>query len=129
MRIAELSRRTSVPPRLLRYYEEQELLKPSRAQNGYRDYDEVLVGRVQQIRELLESGLSTKLIKDVLPCLAQPRGDIHFDNPDPDFIERLVEHRDRLTERIDVMTASSTACFRSLSTSRGSRSLIALMNS
>lgn len=109
MRIAELSRRTSVSPRLLRYYEEQELLKPSREQNGYRDYDEVLVGRVRQIRELLDSGLSTKLIKDVLPCLAEPRGDIHFDNPDPEFIERLVEHCDRLTERIDVMTRNRDA--------------------
>lgn len=109
MRIAELSRRTSVSPRLLRYYEEQELLKPSREQNGYRDYDEVLVGRVRQIRELLDSGLSTRLIKDVLPCLAEPRGDIHFDNPDPEFIERLVEHCDRLTERIDVMTRNRDA--------------------
>ncbi|SDM24543.1 DNA-binding transcriptional regulator, MerR family [Nonomuraea maritima] len=109
MRIAELSRRTSVSPRLLRYYEEQELLKPSREQNGYRDYDEVLVGRVRQIRDLLDSGLSTKLIKDVLPCLAEPRGDIHFDNPEPEFIERLVEHCDRLTERIDVMTRNRDA--------------------
>ncbi|WP_342672334.1 MerR family transcriptional regulator [Nonomuraea maritima] len=96
-------------PRLLRYYEEQELLKPSREQNGYRDYDEVLVGRVRQIRDLLDSGLSTKLIKDVLPCLAEPRGDIHFDNPEPEFIERLVEHCDRLTERIDVMTRNRDA--------------------
>ncbi len=38
MKIGELSRRTGVPTRMLRYYEEQGLLRPERADNGYRSY-------------------------------------------------------------------------------------------
>ena len=38
MRIGELSRRTGVPARLLRYYEEQDLMHPERDSNGYRSY-------------------------------------------------------------------------------------------
>jgi DNA-binding transcriptional MerR regulator len=53
MRIGELAERTGVPARLLRYYEEQGLLTPARAANGYRDYGEPLVDRVAQIRGLL----------------------------------------------------------------------------
>jgi MerR family regulatory protein len=36
LRIGELSRRTGVPTRMLRYYEEQDLLHPERDANGYR---------------------------------------------------------------------------------------------
>jgi hypothetical protein len=48
MRIGELAERTGVPARLLRYYEEQGLLTPARAANGYRDYGEPLADRVVQ---------------------------------------------------------------------------------
>lgn len=40
MRIGELARRTGVSVRALRYYEEQGLLVPARAANGYREYTE-----------------------------------------------------------------------------------------
>ena len=36
MRIGELARRTGVGAHLLRYYEAQELIAPSRGANGYR---------------------------------------------------------------------------------------------
>jgi hypothetical protein len=58
MRIGELSRRTGVPTRMLRYYEEQDLLHPERAANGYRRYSAAAVHRVQQIRGLLDAGLT-----------------------------------------------------------------------
>lgn len=64
MRIKELSDRTLVSPRLLRYYEDQNLISPHRQDNGYRDYDESLVERVRQIRGLLDIGLTTRIIKD-----------------------------------------------------------------
>ncbi|KOT65426.1 MerR family transcriptional regulator [Streptomyces rimosus] len=68
MLIGELSRRTGVSPRLLRYYEEQGLLEARRAPNGYRYYDDDTLLTVRQVRALLEAGLTTEVIRAVLPC-------------------------------------------------------------
>src|SRR5688572_2565446 len=57
---------------MLRYYEEQDLLHPERTANGYRSYGEATVYRVQQIRGLLDSGLTTEIIRNILPFLARP---------------------------------------------------------
>lgn len=38
MNIGEASRRSGLPPKTIRYYEEVGLVRPARAQNGYRDY-------------------------------------------------------------------------------------------
>nr|MDT0665311.1 MerR family DNA-binding transcriptional regulator [Micromonospora sp. DSM 115978] len=51
MRIAEVSRRTGVAARMLRYYEEQGLLSPGRHANGYRDYTESDVALVATIKD------------------------------------------------------------------------------
>ncbi|MGK5733013.1 MerR family transcriptional regulator [Streptomyces sp. URMC 124] len=68
MRIGELSRRTGVSPRLLRYYEEQGLLHSERDANGYRKYRPDAVGHVGRIRELLGAGMTTGTIRTLLPC-------------------------------------------------------------
>ncbi|HEY8454664.1 MAG TPA: MerR family DNA-binding transcriptional regulator [Actinopolymorphaceae bacterium] len=57
MRIGELARRTGVSVRALRYYEEQGLLSADRSPNGYREYDESAVDRVDQIQLLYSAGL------------------------------------------------------------------------
>jgi hypothetical protein len=62
MRIGALSRQTGVSRRLLRYYEEQGLLRPVRLANGYREYSETDVAAVQHIRALLAAGLPTAVI-------------------------------------------------------------------
>ena len=66
MKIGELATRAGVSPRLVRYYEQQELLSPSRQPNGYRAYDEEHVARVARIAGLVQSGLPTRLVKEVL---------------------------------------------------------------
>jgi DNA-binding transcriptional MerR regulator len=78
MLIGELSRRTGVSPRLLRYYEEQGLLEPRRGRNGYRRYGEDAVVTVRQIRALLNAGLSTDVIREVLPCARGERPKINM---------------------------------------------------
>lgn len=108
MRIKELSDRTCVPTRLLRYYEEQGLLCPSRLPNCYRDYDEAEVGRVRQIRGLLDAGLTTEIIKDVLPCLPDT-SQLHAADPGPEFVGRIERERDRLDERIAELCRKRTA--------------------
>lgn len=66
MRIGDLAARTDVPPRMLRYYEQQGLLRPSRSDNGYRRYSEDDVERVRTVRSLIRSGMPTKLIGAVV---------------------------------------------------------------
>ncbi|WP_432839409.1 MerR family transcriptional regulator [Dactylosporangium sp. CA-092794] len=108
MRIGELSARTGTPARLLRYYEEQGLLRPARLDNGYRDYGEPLVDRVGQIRGLLEAGLPTRLIKAVLPCLDNPCG-IAISDAGPEVVELLRRERDRMDARIACLSRNRDA--------------------
>ncbi|MFD8338736.1 MerR family transcriptional regulator [Streptomyces solisilvae] len=108
MRIGELSERTGTPRRLLRYYEEQGLILPDRCANGYRAYDERLVDRVFQIRGLLDAGLPTRIIKQILPCLDKPRL-IHFSDATPEMIATLEDERDRMTRRIECLTHNRDA--------------------
>jgi DNA-binding transcriptional MerR regulator len=108
MRIGELSERTDTPRRLLRYYEEQGLIVAARLPNGYRNYDEYNVDRVVQIRGLLDAGLPTRIIKQILPCLDKPRV-IHFHDATPEMIATLERERDRMTERIQCLIRNRDA--------------------
>lgn len=69
VRIGTLSQRTGVSVRLLRYYEEQSLLQPSRRSSGYREYGEEDVRTVLNIRRMLSAGLRTRTIAELLPCM------------------------------------------------------------
>ena len=108
MRIGELSERTDTSRRLLRYYEEQGLIIANRSPNGYREYDEYTVDRVMQIRGLLDAGLPTRIIKQILPCLDKPRV-IYFPDATPEMIATLELERDRMTERINCLTRNRDA--------------------
>ncbi|MFJ4787386.1 MerR family transcriptional regulator [Streptomyces sp. NPDC088794] len=104
MKIGELSRRTGVPTRLLRYYEEQDLLSPDRTENGYRDYGESAVRDVQQIRGLLDSGLTTEMIRAILPYLSGPDEILlPADRLTPETAALLQDHVDRIQARIDCL--------------------------
>jgi DNA-binding transcriptional MerR regulator len=109
MRIGELSERTGTSRRLLRYYEEQELIAPDRRPNGYRDYDERLVDRVLQIRGLLESGMPTRIIAKILPCLTVPGILYCPEDASPEMIAALETERERLTDRITFLTGNRDA--------------------
>jgi DNA-binding transcriptional MerR regulator len=108
MRIGELSERTGTSRRLLRYYEEQGLIVAQRCENGYRSYDEQFVDRVIQIRGLLDAGLPTRIIKQILPCLDQPRS-IVFDDATPEILSLLADELDRMSQRISCLTRNRKA--------------------
>lgn len=99
MRIGELSRRTGVSERALRYYEEQDLLRPHRRPSGYREYGEADVRVVRRVRILLAAGLGTAEIAQVLPCLAD-EGDLQVPTC-PELVTGLSRERERLDEAID----------------------------
>lgn len=102
MRIGELSKRSGVPARMLRYYEEQGLATPRRLDDGYRSYDEHLVDRVGKIRGLIDAGIPTRIIGDILPCPDRPQTIVVTD-PDPELREVLLQERDRMTQKIDIL--------------------------
>jgi DNA-binding transcriptional MerR regulator len=108
MRIGELAQRTATPRRLLRYYEEQGLIVADRAHNGYRRYDESCVDRVLQVRGLLDAGLPTRIIKQILPCLNKPRT-IHFPDATPEMLATLSGELDRMSRRIECLARNRDA--------------------
>jgi len=104
IRIGELSRRSGVSQRLLRYYEEQGLLQPRRRPSGYREYQASDVAVVRRIRGLLAAGLPTATIASVLPCV---REDGERLVPTcPDLIGELRQERGRIDQAIKDLTTS-----------------------
>ncbi len=113
MRIGELSRRTGVSRRSIRYYESNGLLRSHRTANGWREYDESCVRRVRTIADLLARGLTIEGIRRLEPCLDM--GDpAECDDPAHAIevyrsrlavldarLARLHEHRAGLAERLD----------------------------
>jgi DNA-binding transcriptional MerR regulator len=92
-----------VDERLLRYYEKRGLLRPTRIQNGYREYDEADVAVVRRIRGLLAAGLSTDTIAEIQFCIREE------DPPAPacaGVIARLRDERARIDEAIARLQAS-----------------------
>jgi DNA-binding transcriptional MerR regulator len=108
VRIGELAKLTDTPSRSLRYYEEQGLIIPERLPNGYRDYGDYLVDRVKQIRGLIDSGIPTRMIKQILPCLDKPRS-ILVEDAEPELVALLAQQRDRMSARIDVLARNRDA--------------------
>ncbi|MFD8630143.1 MerR family transcriptional regulator [Streptomyces hygroscopicus] len=72
MRIGELSARTGVSRRSLRYYEDQGLLVSTRSPSGQRHYDDDHVRRVTLIQAFLAAGMSSGTIAEMVPCMTDP---------------------------------------------------------
>jgi DNA-binding transcriptional MerR regulator len=109
MRIGELAHRAGVTPRQVRFYEARGLIVSDRLHNNYRDFSESTLARVEQIRDLLAAGLSTQVILAIVPCLQSPRQAVVFDGVEPQTVELLEHERDRLTQRITVLTRNRDA--------------------
>ncbi|WP_207894395.1 MerR family transcriptional regulator [Tamaricihabitans halophyticus] len=69
--IGELSERTGVSRRSLRYYEQRGLLRAQRTDAGWRTYDADAVTRVRNVRSLLDAGMTVEDIQQLAPCLAE----------------------------------------------------------
>lgn len=88
--VKQLSALAGVSVRTLHYYDEIDLLRPSKVGvNGYRYYDNAALLRLQQILFYREIGLELMQIKEVL------------DSPEFDLVSALRSHRAVLHEKIN----------------------------
>jgi DNA-binding transcriptional MerR regulator len=108
MRIGVLARETGVSERLLRYYEEQSLLRPARRANGYREYAESDVVAVSHIRSLLAAGLPTAVIAEVLDCVDDVEGRL-TPSPCPGIADHLNRERSRIADTIAHLSTAQEA--------------------
>lgn len=92
MRIGGLAERTGVSVRSLRYYEQQHLLSAERSPSGQRYYPQDAVERVRQIQQFYAAGLTSKMIRELLPCFAT--GEVK-----PELLAVLSAERDRIAEQ------------------------------
>ncbi|MFJ8249884.1 MerR family transcriptional regulator [Streptomyces sp. NPDC094466] len=106
MFIGELSKRTGISTRSLRYYEQQGLLRPRRRASGYREFGEPDVAAVRRIRVLLAAGLNTDLIREVLPCMAE-EGTILAPTCE-EMARDLRQERERMGRSIEQLQAAHT---------------------
>ena len=125
MRIGELSKRTGVSPRSLRYYEEQGLLASSRSDAGQRHYSDAEVERVSLIRQLFDAGMSSRVIASVLPCVEAP-GDLGVIESafvtmtrERDRIDADIAHLIETREALDVLIRVNRRHWAELSTAPG----------
>lgn len=118
MRIGELSSRTGVSIRALRYYEEQGLLRPRRSANGYREFSEPDIGTVAKIQLLLSAGLTSRKIADVLPWVCGSGVD-RYDWPEPALVRELIPVRELMAREIAARQESLGLLDRMISAARG----------
>lgn len=122
MRIGELSRRTQIPIRMLRYYEERGLLTPQRAPNGYRHYQEADVEQATLVSSLVRSGLPTRLI---LPLLRDkqlnPMDGDETDDGDDDLVALFAAEFARLDSQVNCLSFSRNAVQQHLRRLRATR--------
>jgi DNA-binding transcriptional MerR regulator len=105
MKIGELSRRTGVSVRMLRYYEGEDLLAPGRTESGYRDYGPAEENTVRRIKMLGAAGMTLETIRRLLPCVTSD--DPAF-RPCNDLRRILVQQVRLIDERIESLSQSRT---------------------
>lgn len=64
MKISELSKQTNVSIRMIRYYEQKGLLKPTRTPSGYRRFKQEDIAVIHKIKMFKAIGFT---IDDILP--------------------------------------------------------------
>ena len=98
MRLGELARRTGVPTKTIRYYEEIGVLPaPGRSANDYRDYPEEAVDRLGFVRDAQATGLTLAEIASILDLRGQGEATCHH------VIELLERHLTALDRHIQTL--------------------------
>jgi DNA-binding transcriptional MerR regulator len=106
MQISEVAERTGVPARLLRYYEQQGLVRPARDARGWRVYSDADLATIERVRDLLDSAIPTALVSRLLEGRNDGPG---RGAPDAAVLEEITAARDRIAARIDCLARNRDA--------------------
>lgn len=98
--IGAVARAAGVTPRVVRYYEQQGLLTSERTTGGQRRYPDAAVERVRFIQQLIQAGLGSATIRDLLPCVDTRVATV-------ETIRRLEVERDHIQARADELARMS----------------------
>ena len=105
MKIGELSRRTGVSVRMLRYYEGEGLLAPKRTDSGYRDFGPAEEETVRRIKVRGSAGMTLETIQRLLPCV---QNDHPAFTPCNELRRILAQQVGLIDERIETLSKSRT---------------------
>ena len=72
MQIKDFAKKYQIQTDTIRYYEKENILKPKRRDNGYREYDEDCEKQLQLIIVLKQLGFTIKEIQQLLLLKAEP---------------------------------------------------------
>ena len=97
MKIKYVEELVGITKKNIRFYEEQGLLAPDRAENGYREYGQADVDRLMQIKLLRKLGVPIEEIKRIF------QGSIHLG----DCLDRHLDELERQKENLAKMQAIS----------------------
>ena len=100
MNIGDASKNSSVTAKTIRYYESIELIPPaSRLENGYRDYSEEDVQRLQFIHRSRKLGFSIKDVSNLLKLWSDKK------RASAEVKKLALDHIDQLDLRINELQA------------------------
>ena len=95
MQIGELAQRSGLSVKALRYYEYIGVLAaPPRTAGGYRDYDDVAVGRLEFVRAAQAVGLTLGEIREVIAY--RERGEV----PCGHVLDLILHHTAEVDRRV-----------------------------
>lgn len=101
MKIGKLAQQTNVSIRMIRYYEEQELITPKRLESGYREYSHEDIVLINRIRLLSNAGLKLDSIREILPCVRDDIPNFHPCTRLRTILREQCEEIDRKMEKLE----------------------------
>jgi DNA-binding transcriptional MerR regulator len=109
VQIGEFAEALGVTPRAIRHYESTGLLEPfDRDGNGYRVYDRSQLERAGRIRDLLASGLPTRVVAELIDTLTDAGG-IYPEHVDPGALTAVEDEWERMCRCVACMEARRDA--------------------
>lgn len=103
MKIKHVEELVGITRKNIRFYEEQGLLSPERAENGYREYGQEDIRRLQQVKLLRKLGVSIEDCKRIF------QGSVRLEDCLDRHLDALERQKEHLT-RMQAITEQIISC-------------------